>query len=168
MPSNPIVVAVLAAGVGAAACIDLRTRRVPNALTLSLALAGVGCAITGVSGLNLKASLIGFAVGMALMLPGYLIGATGAGDVKLLAAAGTLIGPAYVAMAFLYTALAGGVLALLVARRRRRLSITLERASRLVVSRAANLDEIEHPRANNRFAYAPAIAVGSMLAALGV
>ncbi len=50
------------------------------------------------------------------MLPGHLFGATGAGDVKLFAAAGALIGPAPIVTAFFYTALAGGVLALIVAR----------------------------------------------------
>ena len=51
------------------------------------------------------------------MLPGHLIGATGAGDVKLFAAAGALIGPAHILTAFIYTALAGGVLAIVISLR---------------------------------------------------
>ena len=39
------------------------------------------------------AALGGIAVGLAVMLPGHLIGATGAGDVKFFAALGTLLGP---------------------------------------------------------------------------
>jgi hypothetical protein len=73
-----------------------------------------------------------------------------------------------IGIAFLYTALLGGVLALVVARRRRRLALTLAGTGKLITSAAANASEIEHPTANNRFAYAPAIAAGSMLAALGV
>jgi hypothetical protein len=41
-------------------------------------------------------------------------------------------------------------------------------AARLVASRAANAADIESPLTDNRFAYAPAIAVGTMLAALGL
>ena len=66
------------------------------------------------------------------MLPGHIFGATGAGDVKLLAAAGALLGPTDTIYAFLYTAIAGGVLALLVAVARRRLTQTIGTAGRLI------------------------------------
>jgi prepilin peptidase CpaA len=125
-------------------------------------------AACGISGLTVGASLAGFVLGLALMLPGHLFGATGAGDVKLFAAIGALIGPAPILTAFFYTALAGGVMAVVVAVRRRRLQRTLGGAARLVTTAAANAGAIESPLENNRFAYAPAIAVGTMLAALGV
>ena len=167
MASDPLVLAVLAAGVGTGAFIDLRTRRVPNVLTFTLAAAGVACAVAGLNNLSVAASLVGFALGLALMLPGYAFGATGAGDVKLLAAVGALIGPAAVAAAFLYSAITGGILALVIAQRRRRLSATLLSTGRLI-AKADNAAQIEHPHADNRFAYAPAIAIGSLLAALGL
>jgi prepilin peptidase CpaA len=168
MPFNPIVLAAVAAGAGCGALIDLRTRRVPNALSLTIAAAGLGAAATGISDLTLAASLGGLTLGLLLMLPGHVAGATGAGDVKLFAAIGALIGPAPIAVAFLYTALAGGVLALVVAGRRRRMQKTLAGAARLVSTGAANAAEIESAQANNRFAYAPAIAMGTILAALGL
>ena len=167
-PSNFIVLATIAAGAGGGAAIDLCTRRVPNPLTVVLAASGVVFAALGVSGLTIGASLAGFGLGLALMLPGHLIGATGAGDVKLFAAVGALIGPAPIVAAFFYTAVAGGVMALIVAARRRRLQETIDGTARLIVTAAANTAELESPLANNRFAYAPAIAVGTMLAALGV
>ena len=56
------------------------------------------------------------------MLPGHLIGATGAGDVKLFAAVGALHRSRCTSLtAFFYTALAGGVMAIVVSLRRRRL-----------------------------------------------
>jgi prepilin peptidase CpaA len=113
-----IVLGTLAAGAVIAAAIDLRTRRVPNPLTAALAASGLAFAASGMSGLTVGASLAGFALGLALMLPGHVFGATGAGDVKLFAAAGAVIGPAPIVTAFFYTALAGGVLALMVAARR--------------------------------------------------
>lgn len=167
-PSDLVVIATVMAGSGAGAVIDLFTRRVPNQLTLPLAATGVLFAACGISGLTIGASLVGFVLGLALMLPGHLFGATGAGDVKLFAAIGALIGPGPILTAFFYTAIAGGALALVVAIRRRRLRRTLGGAARLVATAAANAGAIESPLENNRFAYAPAIAVGTMLAALGV
>ena len=48
--------------------------------------------------------MLGFVVGLALMLPGHVLGATGAGDVKLMAAIGSLVGPLLVVKAVLFTA----------------------------------------------------------------
>jgi prepilin peptidase CpaA len=164
--SEPVALLALAIGVGTGAFIDLRTRRVPNLVTVPLAAAGIAAAAAGLTGHTVTGAAIGLALGMAFMLPGFLFGATGAGDVKLLAAAGAWLGPSAIGTAFLYTAIAGGVLALVVARRRRRLALTLERAAQFIASPAENARRIEHPAADNRFAYAPAIAAGSLLAAL--
>ena len=168
MPSNALAFGTLAIGAVGGAVIDLRTRRVPNALTVGLAASGVAAAATGLSGVTVGASLTGFALGLALMLPGHLIAGTGAGDVKLFAASGTLVGPVTIATAFVYTAIAGGVIALVIAIRRRRLQHTLATTAGLVSGNAADAAAIESPLANNRFAYAPAIAIGTLLAALGV
>jgi prepilin peptidase CpaA len=167
-PSDVIVLATVAAGAGGGAAIDLWTRRVPNPLTVVLAATGVLLAATGVSGITVRASIVGFVIGLLLMLPGHLFGATGAGDVKLFAALGALLGPAPIATAFFYTALAGGLMAIVVAMRRRRLRRTLDGTARLIVSARDTAPAIESPLENNRFAYAPAIAVGAMMAALGL
>ena len=139
----------------------------PNWLTLGIAVAGLTLAATRVSGLTVAGAFAGLALGLAVMLPGHLIGATGAGDVKLLAAFGTMLGPKATVLAFLYAALAGGVLAVLVAMQRRTLDVTLARTAVLVRSRGANVEEIERASSDNRFAYAPAIAIGALVAALG-
>ena len=157
----------MAASVGAGAVVDLYTRRVPNPLTIGITAVGVTMAATHVSGVSVVGAFAGFALGLLLMLPGHLIGATGGGDVKLFAAVGTLLGPSRIGMAFLYTAMAGGALAMVIALRRRRFGATMERTAALVRTGGANVAEIEGPSADNRFAYAPAIAVGAIVAALG-
>jgi prepilin peptidase CpaA len=151
----------------ASAVCDLRTRRIPNMLTIGIGGLGLLLAVTGISGLGVSIALAGAALGFGLMLPGHLVGATGAGDVKLFAALGTLLGPSAVVMAFLYTAIAGGGLALIVSVQRRRFLATVERTAALVRPAGANVAEIEGPAVNNRFAYAPAIAIGTFVAALG-
>jgi prepilin peptidase CpaA len=167
-PSDLIVIATIVAGVGIAAAIDLRTRRVPNLLTAALAALGLAFAASGLSGLSVWMSLAGLVLGLALMLPGHLLGATGAGDVKLFAAIGTLVGPAHIVPAFIFTALAGGVMALAFAASRGRLQRTLGRTATLVASGGSTFAAIKAPVENNRFPYAPAIAVGCVIAALGL
>ena len=156
---------VLSLGLGTAVVTDMRTRRIPNWLTGAIAGAGFGLAFGGGAVTPLYAAL-GLIVGLLLMMPGHLIGATGAGDVKLMAAVGSVIGPNLVFRAFLYSAVAGGVLAIVVALRRGRLAATLQDASRLVTSPATVRTAIEAPGRANRFAYGPAIAVGTLVSML--
>jgi prepilin peptidase CpaA len=165
---DPVVVAVIAGGGGAGAIIDLRTRRVPNALTGGVAALGLLLAALGTTAVSPLAAFGGIVVGLAIMLPSHLIGATGAGDVKFLAALGSLLGPKGALMAFVYTAIAGGALAILVALGRRRLRVTLERTAIFLHTRGANIQDIELGASDNRFAYAPAIALGALLVALGL
>src|SRR5262249_21747671 len=119
------------------------------------------------SPVTVTGALLGCALGVALMLPGHLFGGTGAGDVKLFGATATLLGPQATAMAFLYTVVVGGVLGLIVASRRRQLRQAVSRTATLVRTGGGNTAEIEAESSANRFAYAPAVALGTLVAALG-
>jgi len=158
-------VAVLA-GAGTGAAIDIRTRRIPNAITFGMAALGLTLAATGLSGVSPASSLVGLVLGLVLMLPGHFFGATGAGDVKLMAGVGSVLGLERIVQAFLLTAIAGGVLAAGLAIANRRLGATVRRTGKLVTAPGDAKREIEAPDAGNRFAYGPAIAVGAALAAL--
>ena len=149
-----------------ATVVDIRTRRIPNELTATMAIVGVGLAATGISGLPLWGSVLGLVLGFALMMPGHLFGATGAGDVKLMAAVGAILGPALTVTAFLFTAIAGGLLAVVVAAQRRRLSVTFAGTGKLIAAPVGARKEIHAAAASRRFAYGPAIAIGSVLAGL--
>lgn len=167
-PSDAIAFAAVVLTGGASAAIDLKTRRVPNALTFGTAAAGVALAAAHATSLTLFAALAGCALGVALMTPGHLFGGTGAGDVKLFGALGTLLGPKGILVAFVYTAMAGGVLAVVVALQRRRMRATVARAASLAAGDEGAAREIKHGSADNRFAYAPAIAIGALAAVLGL
>jgi len=158
--------AVLTAGV-IASLIDLRTRRIPNWLTLLTALAGLCMAVTGIGGLSIGSSMLGLVIGALLMLPGHTLGATGAGDVKLLAAFGAVLGPERIVTAFLYMAVTGGLLALAVAIRRGRLQTTVGRVAGLFVKPAATRARVNGAGPANAFPYGPAIAIGCALAVFG-
>jgi len=107
---------------GAAAWCDLQYRRIPNALTLPSVVVAL-CLHTvthGVPGLLL--SLGGMVVAAALVLPGYALGFTGAGDVKLLAAVGALLALPAALYAALLSLVLGGLLSVLLSVWRRNLS----------------------------------------------
>ncbi len=107
---------------GAAAWCDLQYRRIPNALTLpavvvALCLHGF---TNGWPGFLL--ALGGMLVASALVLPGYALGFTGAGDVKLLAAVGALLALPAALYAALLSLVLGGLLSVLLSVWRRNLS----------------------------------------------
>lgn len=153
---------ILLSGLIAAVAIDMRVHRIPNWLTGAMAGAGFGIAASGGS-VSLTNAALGLIAGMLLMLPGHLIGATGAGDVKLMAAVGTLLGPGPVAKAFLFSAIAGGAIAMVIALRRGSLASTVKGAGLLVIDPVEARQEIVSPARLNRFAYGPAIAAGTLL-----
>lgn len=158
--------AVLTVGLLVATVVDLRTRRIPNVVTGAMAGAGLGLAVFELGGISVGAAVFGCLVGLVLMLPGHALGATGAGDVKLMAAVGSLLGPLVVINAVLFTAIAGGVIAVAVAIRRRRLGTTLAGTGRMMAAPADVRQEIAAGAPASRFAYGPAIAAGSLIAAL--
>ena len=153
---------VLALGLGTAVVTDIRTRRIPNWLTAGIAGAGLGIALGGGTVTPTQAAL-GMVLGLLLMLPGHVIGATGAGDVKLMAAIGAVVGTGSIVRVFLYTAVAGGVFAIVVALRRRRLSTTVRDTTKLVTSPSEARVTIRASDRANRFAYGPAIAAGTLI-----
>src|SRR5262245_32792718 len=100
--------------VGTAAVIDVRTCRIPNALTLSAIVAAL--VYHGLAGVwPATVSAVGLAVGTLIFLPFFALGGLGAGDVKLLGAIGAWLGPTAVLSTALYTSIAGGVMAVGVA-----------------------------------------------------
>ena len=99
----------IALGLGVAAVVeDLRRRRLPNWLTAGGAAGGLACAAWGGRhGLAMAAA--GLAVGFLLLLPFHWCGAMGGGDVKLMAAYGSLLGPSGILLAALFAAVFGGL-----------------------------------------------------------
>lgn len=154
---------LLAAILVTASLIDLRTQRIPNALSLGGAGLGValGFLIGGMPGVF--AALGGLAVGFAAFLPVYALGGLGAGDVKLMAAAGSLLGsPLAGVHAVLYTALAGAVLSLGYWIAREGWQVVLAEALQLLRRRRGEA----LAASGLRMPYALAITTGSLVAAL--
>jgi len=144
---------------------DVAAHRIPNRLTGSLLCAGLLLQFIFGGGNALGEGVLGALVGFAVLLPLYLLRATGAGDVKFLAALGTLLGPYWTLIAGIYTLLAGGVLALSY------LGFGALRSSLSVAGAPLGLRiHIFHIRVRElrreRFPYALAIAVGATAAVI--
>lgn len=104
---------VVTATLVVAAVIDGIQLKVPNWITFPMIIAGwiYSFAYFGAEGLGW--SFLGTVVGLALLLPPYAVGGMGAGDVKLLAGIGAWVGTMHTLYAFCWTAVFGGVIAVL-------------------------------------------------------
>lgn len=63
---------------------------------------------------GLSHSFLGFLIGFSILLIPYMLGGMGAGDVKLLALIGAIKGGAFVFQSFLYIALIGALMAVMI------------------------------------------------------
>jgi prepilin peptidase CpaA len=96
-----------------AAAIDLRCHKIPNYITFSSMLIAItyNSIYYGLTGFF--SSTGGLALGIALLIAPYLMGGMGAGDAKLMGVVGAVIGAKGVFFAFLFTAIIGGIYALI-------------------------------------------------------
>ncbi len=121
---------------------DIRTRRVPNRLTFTAAAAGcaVNSCMAGCRGWLL--SLAGMGLGVAVLIVPFALGWIGGGDLKSLAALGSIGGPRFALVAFLLGSVAAGLWAaalLLAALRYRRPAPTIPYAAFMCLAAAATL-----------------------------
>jgi prepilin peptidase CpaA len=124
-----------------AAAVDLRTRRIPNWLTCSLALAGLLLSVTWARTSEgpvdaMLGLLAGFAIGFAL----FGLGAWGGGDVKVLSAVGAWFGPMPVLIIFATAALISMTIALVQAAAQGRLAALFRNATIIATSLAYSGD----------------------------
>lgn len=94
---------------------DIRSHRIPNKLILVGVVLGLVFSGLLPGGVGWLAALKGLALGIAVLLPIYLLRAMGAGDVKLMGMVGAFLGPGDLIGAVITTFIVGGVMALVVA-----------------------------------------------------
>jgi prepilin peptidase CpaA len=131
---RPLILAGAVLLAMAAGWTDLRSRRIPNWLTVpGLA---IGIAVNTVLGgwSGLKASLLGAALGLGLLLPFVLLRALGAGDWKLAGALGSFTGPAMLLDLLLASVFVAGVMAVALVIYKGRVLQTLRNIGHILVS----------------------------------
>ncbi len=112
---------------------DVRYRRIPNAFVLATLISGLTLNIVS-GGLNGGLNSVGGCVlAFILMFMLHVFGAMGAGDVKLFAAIGSVIGAQLVLPTFVVVVLTGGVLALVSIVRSGVFTTTMHRVLQILV-----------------------------------
>jgi prepilin peptidase CpaA len=96
-----------------AAVEDLRRRQIPNWIPLLAIVGGIGIAALEKGLTGAGSALAGMVAGFLVFFVFYALGAMGGGDVKLMAGFGAVLGWSLIWEASLWTAAAGGLLALL-------------------------------------------------------
>lgn len=148
---------------------DVRYRRIPNVIVLGTLLSGliVNVAMGGWPGL--LSSVAGCAVAFVPMFLLHAFGAMGAGDVKLFAAIGSVVGLKLVLPTFVVVALVGGMLALFTMVRAGSVRTTMHGVLRLVVGLLPGWEMPRFsmpPDRRHTIPYGVAITVGSLVSLL--
>ena len=151
------------------AVFDIRSRRVPNFVTLPGILCGLLLHLLAGGWVQLGSAALAGLICFGIFLLFWLAGGMGAGDVKLMAAVGCLAGLPNVGNLLVSTALAGGLMAIVMAVWRGKAKETLLNVGALVVHhRLEGLTP--HPSLNLsnsrtlRLPYAVPIATGCAMA----
>lgn len=113
---------------------DLRSRRIPNWLTVTALLIGVGASIMVGGWSGLWNSLKGAGLGLALLLPFVLLRSLGAGDWKLAGALGAFTGPSLLITLLLGSVFVAGVMAASLIVYKRRVLQTMRNIGHILVS----------------------------------
>ena len=145
---------------------DVRYRRIPNPFVLATLAAGlaVNAIFGGLAGVG--ESLMGCGLGFVLMFMLHVFGAMGAGDVKLFAAIGAVIGAHLILPTFVVVVLTGGLLALVSIIRAGMVVTTMQRVLQIFVGMLPGwqLPKFAVP-ADRRYTipYGVAITLGSII-----
>jgi len=109
-----ILVLTLAVGVyvATAAFTDCRMHRIPNYITVPTAILGLVYHTVSPEGVGPWMSMAGFGIGFSLLFIPWLLGGSGMGDIKLLAALGAWLGPKWLLTAFVLSMLIASVMAI--------------------------------------------------------
>ncbi len=107
-----IQIAMAITGVTMASVFDLKIRKIPNWLTFSLIFSGLILNSYDGGWVGFEQSFLGLALGIFCLFLPFTLGGVGAGDVKLLGALGSLLGPVLVFKIILVSAVFGGIFSL--------------------------------------------------------
>lgn len=160
--THELLLATTLLALATALCEDIARHRISNVVVLCAMSAGLvlNVGLSGWSGLG--TSILGLLIGIGLLMPMHVLRGVAAGDVKLMGAIGSLLGPIAVAWSVAYTLIAGALFAVVYAFWR--VATDAGFSSRAMVGLATTWRQnLTHIR-KERFPYALAIAVGTVLA----
>lgn len=139
---------------------DWKHHRIPNWLTYGVLLSGLILQYLFLNAAGVVEGLKGAGVGLVVLLPFYLTGGMGAGDVKMMAAVGSFIGPMAAFSSACFALVAGGCVALFLIIRSGQL-VSLYRRYMVILSTRTLVPAEAGSVARHRFPFSSAIAVGT-------
>ncbi len=113
---------------------DWRSRRIPNWLTAPGLLLGIGLNSAASGWTGAKDSLLGAALGLALLLPFVLVRSLGAGDWKLVGALGAFLGPHHLIAVLVGALLVAGLMAAVLVVWKKRVRQTLRNLGHMLAA----------------------------------
>lgn len=159
-----------------ATAFDLWSWKIPNSLIIAALAGAMFCALVFQGWQGVAQAVAGFAIGLGLMLPGWLLRFTGGGDVKLFAVVGAYLGNSLILHAFVLSILTGAFVAVLLGGwswlsgqaasplpRYKRMLIEL-----LATGRVHYIRPQPNEVGGQRFPFVPSITIGSLLAYSGL
>lgn len=159
---------ILVLMVCAAAVSDVSSRRIPNALIAAGLAAALMLHVFGSDSAGWKAWLTGMLTGLVLFLPFYAVRGMAAGDVKLMAAVGSFVGPLMAFKVAMATFLIGGAWALAAIVLKGKIKQASLNISEIVLLRGARSSVVAQERNDmpassiGRLPYGVAIALGTV------
>jgi len=166
--SDYFLILLLLSILSISAIIDFRTQKIPNLITFPAVIIALlyHFFTNGIDGLIF--SSLGLITGIGLLIIPYSLGASGAGDAKLMGAVGAVLGSEGVFTAFLFTALVGGIYAVIIILLNKKQFkgfftkqfITLKL---FILTRKFIPDPVEENKKKPRLCYGVAIALGTYI-----
>ncbi len=145
---------------------DIKAHKIPNLLVLIIISGGILWNVYLVQGISLITSAIGLLTGMVFMLPSYILGGMGAGDVKLVAAIGSVVGYHKVIEVVMYSYFAMFVMAVIFIILKGDLSKVIIRFKMMLFGMLGGVFSYQKPYVTEASAQeiplAPAIAFGTL------
>jgi prepilin peptidase CpaA len=144
---------------------DIRKRKILNIVTIPAILFGFiyYSFFQGLEGFLFSGK--GFFLGLSLLLIPYLLGGMGAGDVKLMAAIGTLMGTSFILYSFVYIAIIGGLISVILIMKRNGIIQSLKSFWFQMIYLRGNLGSIlfsKDKSSSISFPYGVAIVLGTL------
>lgn len=157
---------LLIAGLGLALFHDIKEQKIKNFITLPAAFLGLVLNFLEQGPCGLLVSLKGWIIPVLLLIVLYRINVMGAGDIKLFAAIGAVMGLPFVLYSFVFTIYIGGVVAVIILIKRNQLLNRMKRLSGYVkfvlftrqLSAYSSKDD-----SSSKFIFSTAIVPGTLL-----
>lgn len=182
---SEINIVILVCFVIIAAYFDLKERKIPNKITFPAMIWGI-VFLTVISGLKgLQTGIVGCLFGFAVFFIPFAMGFMGGGDVKMMAAIGSMLGWHQSALVVVYTAITGGIIVIVMAIYKKQLKrivlatvglilnpilkkIYIMTSNNKILSLQNKLSTHKFERKKEYIPYGLALAIGTLLTISGV